>query len=102
MILPLRVLGRSALKTMRSGRAMPPILRTTCSFSSPSSSGETAWPSLRVMKATMAWPLISWAMPTTAASATDGWSTSALSTSIVPMRWPETFSTSSTRPSSVK
>jgi hypothetical protein len=38
--------------------------------------------------------------PTTADSATLGWSTSALSTSMVPMRWPATFSTSSTRPSS--
>jgi hypothetical protein len=32
--------------------------------------------------------------------ATDLWSTSADSTSIVEMRWPETFITSSTRPSS--
>src|ERR1035437_10079395 len=33
-----------------------------------------------------------------AASATFGWLTSALSTSAVPMRWPETFTTSSMRP----
>ena len=37
-------------------------------------------------------------MPTTAASATLGWATRALSISAVPMRWPETLSTSSTRP----
>ena len=36
----------------------------------------------------------------TAASATDAWSTSADSTSAVEMRWPDTFITSSTRPSS--
>ena len=41
MILPLRVLGRSALKTIRAGRAMAPIFRTTCSFRSASiSSGK--------------------------------------------------------------
>jgi len=55
-----------------------------------------------VTKAATAWPLISWLMPITAASATDGWLTSALSTSMVPMRCPATFSTSSTRPSSQK
>ncbi len=38
----------------------------------------------------------------TAASATAWWSTRADSTSIVEMRWPETFITSSTRPSSQK
>ena len=37
-------------------------------------------------------------MPTTAASATFGWATSATSISAVPMRWPETLMTSSTRP----
>ena len=38
--------------------------------------------------------------PTTAASATFGCETSADSTSVVEIRWPETFITSSTRPSS--
>ena len=38
--------------------------------------------------------------PTTAASATWGWDTSADSISVVESRWPETFMTSSTRPSS--
>jgi hypothetical protein len=55
-------------------------------------------PSFSVTKAAMAWPFSSWVFPTTAASATAGWSTRALSTSIVPIRWPATFSTSSTRP----
>ena len=52
--------------------------------------------------AKIAWPVIGSFLPTTAASATDWWSTSADSTSIVLMRWPETFITSSTRPSSQK
>ena len=40
--------------------------------------------------------------PTTAASATAGCDTRALSISVVDSRWPETFITSSTRPSSQK
>ena len=40
--------------------------------------------------------------PTTAASATAGWDTSADSTSVVEIRWPDTFITSSTRPSTQK
>ena len=51
-----------------------------------------------VTKATIAWPVVSSLAPTTAASATAGWSTSADSTSVVEMRWPDTFITSSTRP----
>ncbi len=46
----------------------------------------------------MPWPLMSCGKPTTAASATLGWATSALSTSAVPMRCPLTLITSSTRP----
>ena len=53
-----------------------------------------------VTKAAIAWPVVSSARPTTAASATFGWSTSALSISIVERRWPDTFITSSMRPSS--
>ena len=48
----------------------------------------------------MACPVVASVAPTTADSATVGWSTSADSTSVVEMRWPETFITSSTRPSS--
>ncbi len=50
-------------------------------------------------EATMASPLISSGRATTAASATAGWLTSALSISIVLKRWPATLMTSSTRPS---
>ena len=57
-------------------------------------------PARRVTKAMMAWPVVSSLAPTTAASATAGWSTSADSTSVVEIRWPDTFITSSTRPSS--
>jgi hypothetical protein len=50
--------------------------------------------------ATTAWPVVSSDAPTTAASATDGCETSADSISVVDSRWPDTFMTSSTRPSS--
>ena len=48
----------------------------------------------------IAWPVVASVAPTTAASATAGCDTSADSTSVVEMRWPDTFITSSTRPSS--
>ena len=48
----------------------------------------------------IAWPVVASLAPTTAASATLGCDTSADSTSVVEMRWPDTFMTSSTRPSS--
>ena len=50
----------------------------------------------------MAWPFISSGRPTTAASATLGWATSADSISAEPRRWPLTLMTSSTRPMSQK
>ena len=55
-------------------------------------------PPLGVTKATTAVPVISSGRPTTAASATSLWETRALSTSMVPIRWPEMFITSSMRP----
>ena len=54
----------------------------------------------RMTKAHTAWPVVSSVAPTTAASATFGCDTSADSISAVESRWPETFMTSSTRPSS--
>ena len=98
MILPLRVFGSASVKRISSGRAMAPISFTTCSFSAPLSASSTGTPACTVTKATRAWPFRSSGRPTTAASATLGWETSALSTSIVPSRWPATFMTSSTRP----
>ena len=102
MILPERVLGRSAAKMMSSGLAMAPIFLATWSFNSAMSTSLVGVPSFTVTNAQSAWPLISCTRPTTAASATCGWSTRALSTSIVPIRCPATFSTSSTRPSTQK
>ena len=49
-------------------------------------------------KATTAWPVVGSAAPTTAASATLGWLTRADSISVVDIRCPDTFITSSTRP----
>ena len=46
----------------------------------------------------MAWPVSSSCWPITAASATFGWETMADSTSAVDSRCPDTFTTSSTRP----
>ena len=99
MILPLRVLGSESVKRMIVGtreRAdlLDHVLRAVrraivaSPWRAPSS----------VTNATTAWPFISSGLPTTAASATVGCDTSALSTSIVPSRWPETLITSSTRP----
>ena len=82
------------------GRAIGPIFVATCSRSSSPSSSVIAVSPFTVTKAMIAWPVVSSLAPTTAASATFGWSTSADSTSVVEMRWPETFITSSTRPSS--
>ena len=59
-----------------------------------------SWPDLRITKAKIAWPQMASLLPTTAASATERWSTRADSTSAVLIRWPATFMTSSTRPSS--
>src|SRR6185437_13124332 len=98
MILPERVLGKSALNRMSSGLASAPILSATWSRSSSRSSGDDLKPSRRVTNAASAWPFNSCWRPTTADSATAGCDTSADSTSIVPMRWPATLSTSSTRP----
>ena len=102
MILPLRVFGSSSVKTTVFGRAIGPIFSATWARSS--------WPRSSV-GGTGIGPqgheghdgLSRWwhrCAPTTADSATAGWSTRADSTSVVEMRWPETFMTSSTRPSS--
>ena len=102
MILPLRVFGSSGVKTMFAGFAIGPIFRDTWSRSSSSFSTEPSAPPFSVTYATIACPVCASARPITAASATSVWSTSALSTSIVEIRWPDTFITSSTRPSSQK
>ena len=102
MILPLRVFGSSGVKTMFAGFAIGPIFLATWSRSSSSFATDGSTPLLSVTNATIAWPVVASLRAATAASATSWWSTSADSTSIVEMRWPETFITSSTRPSSQK
>eukprot|EP00962_Isochrysis_galbana_P045024 scaffold17620_cov155-Isochrysis_galbana.AAC.5 len=98
MILPERVFGRPGVMTMQSGVAIPPMpVRTAC-LREGMSSAESAVPSRRITYANMPWPLRSCGMPTTAASTQAGCATSADSISAVPRRWPETLSTSSTRP----
>ena len=98
MIFPERVFGRESVKRISAGFAKAPISPATCSrrvFANPSSA---ATPLRGVTKATTAVPVISSGRPTTAASATLSWETIALSTYMVPIRWPETFITSSMRP----
>src|ERR1700694_491951 len=102
MILPERVFGSSGVKTMLDGAANLPITFPTWSRSSLIIAGDPSWPDFRVTKATIAWPVCASFRPATAASATALWLTRALSISMVEMRWPETFITSSTRPSSQK
>ena len=98
MILPERVLGRESVNRRSSGLAMGPISLTTCCRSSSLRFSEGLYAPSRVTKATMAWPFNSSGRPTTAASATLSCDTRALSTSMVPRRWPPTLMTSSTRP----
>ena len=101
MILPLRVFGSSGVKTMFAGLAIGPIFFATWLRSSSSFSTERSRRLQRhVRDDRLAGRRV--LARQTAASATSWWSTSADSTSIVEMRWPETFITSSTRPSSQK
>ena len=101
MIFPERVLGSSGTIMIWRGLAIGPIslatwLRSAWMVASPSSAASPR----RMTNAHTAWPVVSSAAPTTAASATDGCDTRADSISAVESRWPETFMTSSTRPSS--
>ncbi|KAG1307306.1 hypothetical protein G6F62_015250 [Rhizopus arrhizus] len=86
---------------MSLGLAMGPISLATQSRNSlamacaSSPSGRACF---NTTNATTASPVVSSGRPTTAASATSSCATSADSTSIVPRRWPDTFSTSSMRP----
>ena len=97
-------MGSSGVSRIWRGLAMGPISRATWSRSSLTNASPAApsasFAPLTVTKATMACPVVASFAPTTAASATEGWLTSACSTSVVEMRWPEMFMTSSTRPSS--
>ena len=98
MILPERVLGRSPAQMTRFGRAIFEMRLATCSLISFWISSEPSRSPSSVTKAQIAWPVSSSWIPITADSATFGWETIADSTSAVERRWPETFTTSSTRP----
>ena len=100
MILPDRVFGSSATIRIWRGLAIGPISWATCARRSATTSSPPSTPARRMTNATIPWPVVSSVAPTTAASATLGWDTSADSTSVVEIRCPETFITSSTRPSS--
>src|SRR6267378_5125118 len=102
MILPERVLGSSGVNMIVLGRAIDPIFETTCSRSSLESSSLPSFPARSVTNAKIACVVTGSSRPMTAASATLGCDTRADSTSVVEMRWPETFITSSTRPISQK
>ncbi len=104
MILPERVFGSSGTSMICRGLAIGPSvfatwLRSSAMSCSPASPAVSALPR-GMTNATIACPVVGSVAPTTAASATDGWLTSADSTSVVEMLWPDTSITSSTRPSS--
>src|SRR2546426_2933854 len=100
MIFPLRVFGSFSVMYRSSGTAMDPISSRTCFWRSLLRASERFAPPFRTTYATRDCPFTGWGFPTTAASATFGWLTSADSTSIVPIRCPATLITSSIRPMS--
>ena len=99
MILPERVLGSSSTTMICRGLAIAPISLATWDLSSATTSGPPSPASERkITNATIACPVVGSVAPTTAASATLGCETRADSISVVDIRWPDTFITSSTRP----
>jgi hypothetical protein len=98
MILPERVFGSASVKRISLGFAIAPICRVTWSSNALASAPSARALPRGVTKATIAVPVRSSGRPTTAASATFSCETSALSTSMLPIRWPATFITSSMRP----
>ncbi len=106
MILPERVFGRLSPKRMSLGLAIGPISLPTQSrncLAIAFASSPLGRERFSTTKAHTASPVVSSGRPTTAASATNSVQlTSADSISIVPMRWPDTLSTSSMRPVIVK
>ena len=106
MILPLRVLGKLSPNRMSLGLAIGPISLATQSRNNLAmalASSPVGRARLSTTKAQIASPVVSSGRPTTAASATNSvYDTNADSISIVPMRCPDTLSTSSIRPVMVK
>ena len=98
MILPERVFGRPGAHCSQSGLAMGPIsLRThwTSSFFS-ASEGSLAQVQRDIGVNALALDIMRGTHDSTLSDF--GWATRALSTSAVPIRWPDTLMTSSTRP----
>ncbi len=98
MILPLRVLGSMATKLRSPITATGPSSRRTVFSSSVFSSAEGCRPCLRTTKAEITSMRTGSGRPVTPASATAGWRRNAVSTSIVPIRWPAILMISSARP----
>ena len=102
MILPLRVLGRLARKSIALGATAAPRRLRAWPSSSRFSASLGSKPGLSATKALTISPTIGSGMPMTPASATAGCSSSALSTSNGPIRWPADLITSSARPTNQK
>ena len=88
MIFPLRVFGSSSVNTTVLGRAIGPIFvgHVGAELLARLVVGRSPASARRVTKATIACPVVGSVAPTTAASATAGWSTRADSTSVVEIR----------------
>src|SRR5215207_7428789 len=98
MTLALRVFGRSATNSLRSGRSGLPNRAATNAFSSPTSAGPGVASARSTQKQTSACPFSSSGIPIAAASTTAGCSTSTDSTSAGPTRLPAILIVSSERP----
>ncbi len=102
MILPLRVRGTVSANSISFGATTAPRCTRACASSSRSSSCDHSKPGFRVTKAFTTSPATGSGLPMTPASATAGCSSSTLSTSNGPIRWPEVLITSSPRPTNQK
>ena len=98
MILPERVLGRSAETHTWAGRAMGPIIVAIAPLTSSTTSWLSSYPGLRDMYISGTRPLSSSTAGTAAASLTASTVSAADSSSFVPRRCPATLITSSTLP----
>ena len=91
-------MGNELVQHIISGAANGPILVLTVFLKVLTNSSSSSKPTLRVVKQHIPCPLMGWGYPIAAACATASWATKADSISAVPMRCPDTFITSSTRP----
>ena len=98
MILPERVAGSTGATSTTANAPIGPTLRPTAARRAPRSGSLSCSPAFSTTKTYIPCPFTSCGMPTTAASATPPCADTGASTSAVPMRWPDTLITSSTRP----